>query len=103
MDVLCHDKRRVSMYHVDPCGLHKPSCISNLATSGDRPMNKSNLKHYIVEPHARLKLARFDADDTGDYGRNDAGKAKAVADTAPILDRLRRLQERLYANADRAL
>lgn len=66
-------------------------------------MNKRDLKHYIVEPHARLKLARFDADDTGDYGRNDAGKAKAVADTAPILDRLRRLQERLYAHADRAL
>ena len=58
---------------------------------------------YRIKPHTRIALSKMNSDDTGDYKANDAGKAKAEADTQAVLNRLKRLQERLYANADRSL
>ncbi len=61
------------------------------------------MDEYRVKPGSRLKLDRFDPDDTGDYKKNAEGKAKAKAATAERIARLSGLQERLYANASGAL
>ncbi|MGH7232313.1 MAG: polyphosphate kinase 2 family protein [Nitrospiraceae bacterium] len=61
------------------------------------------MKIYRIKPGSRLNLGKIDPSDTGDYTSNEAGKAKAEADTRSLLDRLKPLQERLYANAGRSL
>ncbi len=61
------------------------------------------MKRYRVKPGTKLKLDGLDPDDTGDYKKNGNGKAKAKAATAEFIGRLSGLQERLYANATRAL
>ena len=61
------------------------------------------MKQYRVKPGTRLKLEKIDADDTGDYKKTEQGKARAKAATAELLARLDGFQERLYANATRAL
>jgi len=61
------------------------------------------MKEYRVKPGTKLKLEKFDPDDTGDYQKNGKGKAKAKAAKAELIEQLRGLQERLYANATRAL
>jgi len=61
------------------------------------------MKEYRVKPGSKLDLGEFDPDDTGAYSKNEAAKAKARAATAERIERLRGLQERLYANASRAL
>jgi PPK2 family polyphosphate:nucleotide phosphotransferase len=61
------------------------------------------MKKYRVKPGARLNLERHDPDDTGAYGRDDAGKDKARRAIAELGTRLNFLQQRLYANGDRAL
>jgi PPK2 family polyphosphate:nucleotide phosphotransferase len=63
-----------------------------------KPMNQ-----YRIKPGTKLKLDEFDPDDTGDYKKNDDSKAKAKAATGELVAKLDQLQERLYANADRAL
>ena len=61
------------------------------------------LKRYGVKAGCKLSLRGYDPDDTGDYKKNDQGKAKAKAETAKLIARLDGLQERLYANATRSL
>ncbi|MEK6736382.1 MAG: polyphosphate kinase 2 family protein, partial [Pseudomonadota bacterium] len=58
---------------------------------------------YQVKPGSKLILSRLDADDTGDYRKTDQGKEKAQAVTAQLTSKLAALQERLYANGNRAL
>ena len=61
------------------------------------------MKDYQVKPGSKLILSRLDADDTGDYRKTDQGKEKAQAVTAQLTSKLAALQERLYANGNRAL
>jgi PPK2 family polyphosphate:nucleotide phosphotransferase len=61
------------------------------------------MKRYRVKPASRLSLKDHDPDDTGDYRKNDEGKAAAKAETEKHIDRVSRLQERLYGNNSRAL
>lgn len=62
-----------------------------------------SVKQYGVKPGNKLSLKEFDPDDTGDYKKNEQGKTKAKVETAELIARLDRLQERLYANATRSL
>ncbi|MDE3036338.1 MAG: polyphosphate kinase 2 family protein, partial [Nitrospirota bacterium] len=61
------------------------------------------MKRYRVKPGVSVKLDAIDPDDVGDYQKNGEGKTKAKAATADRIARLDGLQERLYANATRAL
>jgi PPK2 family polyphosphate:nucleotide phosphotransferase len=61
------------------------------------------LKRDGVKGGRKLSLGSYDPDDTGEYKKNDQGKAKAKAETAKLIARLDGLQERLYANATRSL
>ena len=61
------------------------------------------MKEYRIKPDSKLSLDTFDPDDTGEYKKTDQGKEKAKTITAGLLASLDGLQERLYANADRAL
>src|SRR4030042_1487437 len=61
------------------------------------------MKEYRVKPGAQLALDKCDPDDTGEYKKTDQGKEKAKAITGQLIGRLEELQERLYANGDRAL
>lgn len=61
------------------------------------------MKQYRVRPGRRLSLKRYDPDDTGEYKKNDDGKAAAKAETDACIASVSRLQERLYANGTRAL
>ena len=61
------------------------------------------MKDYRVKPGRALTLARFDPDDSGGYKKTDQGKEKAKAVTVQLIGRLEELQERLYANGDRAV
>ena len=61
------------------------------------------MKDYRVKPVSQLSLDRCDPDDTGEYKKTDQGKEKAKAITAQLIGRLEEMQERLYANGDRAV
>jgi PPK2 family polyphosphate:nucleotide phosphotransferase len=61
------------------------------------------MKDYRVKPGSLLNLGQRDAENTGDYRKNDQGKEKAKAMTAELTGRLGELQERLYANGTRSL
>lgn len=61
------------------------------------------MKQYRVKPGRKLSLKRFDPDETGDYKKNDDGKAAAKAKTEQAIVRISRLQERLYANGKQSL
>ena len=61
------------------------------------------MKKYRVKPGARLELDDHDPQDTGAYRKDAAGKAKAGRAADELDARLGVLQQRLYANADRAL
>lgn len=61
------------------------------------------MKSYRVKPGSTVSLKRYDPDETGDYKKNDDGKAAAKAETAKLITKLDGLQERLYANASRSL
>jgi hypothetical protein len=50
-----------------------------------------------------VTLDTIDPNDTGRYKPNDEGKVQAKAATTELVARLQRLQERLYANATKAL
>lgn len=58
---------------------------------------------YRITPGTRLHLDRWDPDETGDYKKHERSKEKAKAQTARLIERISALQERLYANGDRAL
>jgi PPK2 family polyphosphate:nucleotide phosphotransferase len=61
------------------------------------------MERYRITPDSRLKLTRFDPDDTGPYNKTDNGKAEAKQRTAKLRKRLGSLQEQLYAGGRRAL
>ena len=61
------------------------------------------MSKYHIKPGSKLKLDTFDPDDTGDYKKNEDGKVRAKAATAELIAKLDQLQERLYANGNRAL
>ena len=61
------------------------------------------MKKYRVKPDLQLNLDTCDPDDTGEYKKTDQGKEKAKAITVQLIGRLEELQERLYANGNRAV
>lgn len=61
------------------------------------------MKNYQVKSDAKLQLSQCDPDDTGSYEKSEQGKEKAKAVTAQLTGKLSELQERLYANGNRAL
>ncbi|HEV8620325.1 MAG TPA: polyphosphate kinase 2 family protein [Nitrospiraceae bacterium] len=61
------------------------------------------MKEYRVKPDGQLNLDTCDPDDTGEYKNTDQGKEKAKAVTVQLIGRLGELQERLYANGNRAV
>jgi PPK2 family polyphosphate:nucleotide phosphotransferase len=61
------------------------------------------MKEYRVKPDSQLILDKCDPDDTGEYKKTDQGKVKAKAVTDQLIGRLEELQERLYANGNRAV
>ena len=61
------------------------------------------MKAYRVKLDSQLNLDTCDPDDTGEYKKTDQGKEKAKAVTVQLIGRLEELQERLYANGDRAV
>ena len=56
-------------------------------------------KQFVVEPGARVHLADLDPSFTGKHESESEAKAEIVHD----LDRLRRLQYRLYAERERSV
>jgi PPK2 family polyphosphate:nucleotide phosphotransferase len=61
------------------------------------------MKEYRIKQGSQLNLDTCDPDDTGEYKKTDQGKEKAKAVTVQLIGRLEELQERLYANGDRAV
>jgi PPK2 family polyphosphate:nucleotide phosphotransferase len=61
------------------------------------------MKEYRIKPDSQLNLDMCDPDDTGEYKNTDQGKEKAKAITVQLIGRLGELQERLYANGNRAV
>jgi PPK2 family polyphosphate:nucleotide phosphotransferase len=61
------------------------------------------MEEYRVKPESQLNLYTCDPDHTGDYKNTDQGKEKAKAITVQLIGRLGELQQRLYANNDRAV
>jgi PPK2 family polyphosphate:nucleotide phosphotransferase len=61
------------------------------------------MDQYRVKPESRVRLKEHDPDATGDYKKNDNGKAAAKKETEKHVERLSRLQERLYGNGSRSL
>ena len=61
------------------------------------------MKEYRVKPDSQLSLDTCDPDDTGEYKKTDQDKEKAKAVTDQLIRRLEELQERLYANGNRAV
>jgi PPK2 family polyphosphate:nucleotide phosphotransferase len=62
-----------------------------------------SMKEYRVKPDSQLSLDAYDPDDTGEYKKTDQGKEKAKAITAQLIGKLDEMQERLFANGDRAV
>jgi PPK2 family polyphosphate:nucleotide phosphotransferase len=61
------------------------------------------MKEYRVKPDSHLNLDTCDPDDTGEYKKTDQDKEKAKAITVQLIGRLEELQERLFANGNRAV
>lgn len=61
------------------------------------------MKRYRVKHDSNLSLKQYDPDETGDYKTNEDGKAAAKEETEKLIAKVRRLQERLFANGNRAL
>jgi len=62
-----------------------------------------NMKEYRVKQDSQLNLDTCDPDETGEYKNTDQGKEKAKAVTVQLIGRLGVLQQRLYANGNRAV
>lgn len=58
---------------------------------------------YRVRPGTKFRLRDYDPDETGPYKKTEKAKEQAKAKTATHIETISRLQERLYANGDRAL
>ena len=77
--------------------------VESRSCGGPVSEERESMKRYRIKPGSKLKLNRFDPNDTGDYKKNDQGKDKAKAETGKLIASLDGLQERLYANAARSL
>jgi PPK2 family polyphosphate:nucleotide phosphotransferase len=62
-----------------------------------------SMEQYRVKAGSRVNLKRHDPEDTGDYKKNEDGKATAKAETEKLVAGMGKLQERLYANGNRSL
>jgi PPK2 family polyphosphate:nucleotide phosphotransferase len=62
-------------------------------------LDVDSMKEHRIDPGSKVKLSDIDPDDTGDYPANDKGKAAAEEDLQRLLDKIRKLQERLYARS----
>jgi PPK2 family polyphosphate:nucleotide phosphotransferase len=61
------------------------------------------MKNHPTKPGSKLDLSQCDPGDTGDYKKNGQGKEEAKAITEKLIGKLDELQERLFANGNRAL
>ena len=61
------------------------------------------MKQYRVKVGSKLSLKQHDPDDTGGYKKNEEGRTSAKAETAKNIAKISQLQERLYANGNRAV
>ena len=59
----------------------------------------SDTHDYLVEPHSKVKLSKYDPDDRGDFEE----KEEAEKETAKLLAKLQELQGLLYAESKHAL
>ena len=61
------------------------------------------MKTHQIKPGAKVNLAKTDPEDTGEFRDSLNGKSKAERATASVLENLRSLQPRLYADGRYAL
>ena len=61
------------------------------------------MKSHRVDPDTKIKLTKIASDDTGTYDAKDDGKTRAQKKTEGLLEKLRALQERLYASGSQSL
>ena len=61
------------------------------------------MKTHRVNPGTTVKLTKIASDDTEKYDAKDDGKTRAQKQTEDLLEKLRALQERLYASGSRSL
>jgi len=61
------------------------------------------MKLHRILAGSKVNLAEIAPDGTGDYPANDKGKAAAEEDIQALLEKLKQLQERLYAGSTQAL
>lgn len=61
------------------------------------------MKAHRVKPNTTITLNKIASDTTGAYDPKDDGKLKAQKKTDQLLEKLRALQERLYASNEQAL
>jgi PPK2 family polyphosphate:nucleotide phosphotransferase len=61
------------------------------------------MKLHRIPAGSKVNLAEIAPDETGDYPANDKGKAAAEEDIKALLEKLKQLQERLYAGSAQAL
>lgn len=61
------------------------------------------MKQYRVKPGCRLSLDQHDPDEIGDYKKSDNCKSAAKEETEKLIKKMSWLQDRLYANGNRAL
>jgi PPK2 family polyphosphate:nucleotide phosphotransferase len=65
--------------------------------------HSTGMKQHQIAPGAKVDLQKINPNETGDYGQDEKEKARAQEDTRARLDKLTRLQERLYAASSQAL
>jgi PPK2 family polyphosphate:nucleotide phosphotransferase len=61
------------------------------------------MKRYRIKPDSKVRFAKFDPSDTGEYSPDDEGKARAEARITSLIEKLKCLQERLYAASSHAV
>ena len=61
------------------------------------------MEQYRVKPGCRLSLKQHDPDEIGDYKKSDNCKSVAKEETEKLIKKMSWLQDRLYANGNRAL
>jgi PPK2 family polyphosphate:nucleotide phosphotransferase len=61
------------------------------------------MKLHRIPEGSKVKLAEIAPEGTGEYSTDDKGKAAAEEDIKALLEKLKQLQERLYAGSAQAL
>ena len=60
------------------------------------------MKNHPIKPGSKLDLSQCDPGDTGDFEKTTQGKEDAKVVTEKLIGKLDELQERLFANGNRA-